>query len=152
MLRVASALVTSVLAASGGRAGIVFTATTHVVVREVSVDLVPVSIRNSLSSTVSAASSAASGSALLTTAPVAGTGSGAGEALRVTPLTFPLPLRLTWLVRTRRHLLHDVQRHLCIDVGIRVYRVGGPAGQEGLLHPVPVTAGVVYCPAYRTVY
>jgi hypothetical protein len=113
------------LAASGSRAWIESSAPARVVVNKVVVDLVGVGILHSPSSTFATTTAAAPENC-----------SGTREALRVAPLTFPLPLRLPRLVGGGRHLLHDIQRHLCIDVGVRVDRVRSPSRQEGLLDPI----------------
>jgi hypothetical protein len=139
-IRVASSPVASSLAAACGRAHIGAVAASGVVVRKMSADLCRVGILYSPSSGVAATAAPAAAAPgttlvpLLATAPIPGSGcgAGAGDTLGFTPLSFPLPIRLPTVPRLAgigRHLLHDVKRHLCINVGVRMDGVGSPAGQ-----------------------
>jgi hypothetical protein len=140
VIRVASSPGSSSLAAACGGAA------SGVVVRKMRADLFCVGILYSPSSGVAATAAAAPGTtlvSLLATATISGSGSGAGasDTIGFTPFSFPLPVRLTRLAGNWRHLLYDVERHLCIDVGVGMYRVGSPTGQERLLHPFSAAPG-----------
>ncbi len=64
-----------------------------------------------------------------------------GGVAGVTPLPLPDGIGLFAGLAGRRHLLQQVQRRLGVYVSIRMYRIGGPAGPQGLLNPLLAAAG-----------